>query len=127
MRTLDKNTIGLFMGTLFLLVGLAFFAPKSYAAVSISCQTAYGEKEFTIDENSVAMHKEVKSQRAVASVHNVNTIATHKGFKKVVYIDGNKHQINIEDAKNFNETNDYLAITNPKGHKMTYPLTCHNT
>jgi hypothetical protein len=48
------------------------------------------------------------------------------GFTKTLYIDGNKHRINIQNTNEFSDVNDYLSITSPKGHEMTYPLTCHS-
>ncbi|MGE3609362.1 MAG: hypothetical protein AB7I27_07230 [Bacteriovoracaceae bacterium] len=99
-------------------------------AESIVCTTAFGEKTFTIDNNHISFSKEDEggNHRAVASVdaQSVRTQTKNAGFIKTLYIDGNKHRINIKDVKSFSDVNDYLSITSPKGHEMTYPLSCHS-
>ncbi len=104
---------------------------QSQAAVqgTVVCTTAFGEKEITIDNNHVAFNREDNSgvKREISSINSVK-VRTHnkyKGFTKTLYIDGMKHKVHVEDASNFSEVQDYLSITSPKGHEMTYPLTCH--
>jgi TRAP-type C4-dicarboxylate transport system substrate-binding protein len=107
------------------------FVGQAQAAVSgtVVCKTAFGEKEITIDNDHVAFNREDDSgvKREISSVNSVK-VRTHnkyKGFTKTLYIDGMKHKVHVEDATDFNEVQDYLSITSPKGHEMTYPLTCH--
>ena len=100
------------------------------AVPTIKCETAFGEKSFTIDDNHISFNKEDESgvSRSISSVQgeSVRTQVKFKGFTKALYIDGNKYRINIKDANSFSEVDDYLSITSPKGHEMTYPLTCHS-
>lgn len=100
------------------------------ASRGITCSTAYGEKSFTIDDNRISFHKEDEQgvSRSISSVdaESVRTHKKHLGFTKTLYINGNKHRINIQNSNEFSEVNDYLSITSPKGHEMTYPLTCHS-
>lgn len=100
----------------------------SAAAPSIKCETAFGEKSFTIEDNRVSFHKEDEAgvSRSISSVQgeSVRTHVKHHGFTKTLYIDGNKHRINVKNVNSFSDVDDYLSITSPKGHEMTYPLTC---
>lgn len=104
---------------------------NAYSATpAIVCSTAFGEKTFTIDDDRISFHKEDESgaSRSISSINgeSVRTHKKHLGFTKTLYIDGNKHRINVQNANEFSEVNDYLSITSPKGHEMTYPLTCHS-
>lgn len=107
------------------------YVGNSQASVSgtVVCKTAYGEKEITIDNDHVAFNREDDSgvKREISSVNSlkVRTHNKYKGFTKTLYIDGMKHKVHVEDVGNFSEVQDYLSITSPKGHEMTYPLTCH--
>ena len=124
---LDTNTIQLLAGSLFLMLMLSFFGNKALAAPAINCQTAYGEKSFTIENNSVAFHENKKSNeqgRKISSTNNAIGNKTLNGFRKTLYVNGNKHLIHIENTKKLSDADDYMAVTSPKGHKMTYPLTC---
>lgn len=104
---------------------------QSQAAVegTVVCKTAFGEKEITIDNNHVAFNREDHSgvKREISSINSVKvrTQTQYKGFTKTLYIDGMKHKVHVDDVSNFSEVQDYLSITSPKGHEMTYPLTCH--
>ncbi|GEM_PF-529750 len=103
----------------------------SQAAVegTVVCKTAFGEKEITIDNSHVAFNREDNSgvKREISSINSVKvrTQTQYKGFTKTLYIDGMKHKVHVDDVGNFSEVQDYLSITSPKGHEMTYPLTCH--
>ena len=89
----------------------------------MSCQTNFGEKSFTIEGNSIAFHN-VQAGRGLSSVLPSKTKVSVEGFSKTVYKDGYKHLIHIENTNNLNAENDFLAITSPKGHKMTFPIHC---
>lgn len=121
MKTLSLSTILGFLGLILMIHSLS-----SQAAVV--CETAYGEKSFTIEDSKISFHKEALDGRSISSVSSdsVRTQTKHLGFVKTLYIDGNKHRISIENLKEFSDANDYLSITSPKGHEMTYPLTCHS-
>lgn len=96
----------------------------------IVCSTAFGEKSFTIHEESISFHKKdhLGASRSISSIPReaVRTHKKHLGFTKTLYVDGNKYQISIQNSKEFSEVEDYLSITGPKGHEMTYPLNCHS-
>ena len=123
-RTKEMTTTWFFAAALVVAV---FFAGQSEAATV--CKTAFGEKEITIDKDHVAFKREDDSgvKREISSVNSVkvHTKTEYKGFTKTLYIDGMKHKVHVEDVNGFNEVQDYLSITSPKGHEMTYPLTCH--
>lgn len=95
---------------------------------TIRCTTAFGEKSFTIEDQRISFHKEDEAgiNRSISSVER-ESVHTHRkqfGFTKTLYIGGNKHRINIQNTNAFSDVNDYLSITSPKGHEMTYPLSC---
>ena len=113
--------------TLMAVLGLGVLG-KAHAATAISCETAFGEKTFLIEEERIVFSKEnVETGRAISSIDQVRTERRHKGFDKVLYKDGLKHRIHIDDSATFNEVNDYMVITSPKGHEMTYPLSCRKS
>ena len=125
-RTLSLSTVLGFFGLI-----LMIHALYSHAATgAITCSTAFGEKSFTIEEDRISFHKEDEAgiNRSISSISSdsVRTHKKHLGFSKTLYIDGNKHRINVQNTNAFSDVNDYLSITSPKGHEMTYPLNCHS-
>lgn len=90
----------------------------------VKCSTNFGEKSFTIDRSTVSFHQKKDSGRSISSVLSTKTRKSAKGFNKTLYQSGNKHLIHIENQESFNSDNDFLAITSPKGHKMTFPINC---
>lgn len=128
MRDTKRETVHLFLGSLATLIFVAF-AGGAHGAVAkvgpIDCKTNFGEKSFTIEDENVAFHKvEEQIGRSVSSVYEARTQRIYKGVRKSLYLDGNKHLIHIENFDSFDNSQDYLAVTSPKGHKMTYPLNC---
>jgi len=125
-KTPSLSTILGFLGLLFTVHAFSANA----ASHGIECQTAFGEKRFVIEDGRISFHKEDEAgvNRSISSVaaDSVRTHTKHLGFTKTLYIDGNKHRINIQNSNAFSDVNDYLSITSPKGHEMTYPLTCHS-
>lgn len=120
MKILNRDTLQLLLSTCALLLCIGF--QNSYAE-SIHCKTAFGEKSFTIEDSSVAFHSKEKGRR-ISSTLEARTKVSYLGFRKVVYVNGNKNLIHIENKRHFNDSDDYLSVVNQKGHKMTYPLTC---
>lgn len=125
-KTLSLSTVLGFLGLM-----LMIHTMSSYAATgAITCSTAFGEKTFTIEDERISFQKEDDQgvARSISSVggESVRTHKKHLGFTKTLYIDGNKHRINVQNVNEFSEVNDYLSITSPKGHEMTYPLNCHS-
>lgn len=128
MKLLEREQIHLFLGSLALLSVLTIFNSANASSKlepTLNCTTNFGEKSFTLEEGTVAFHKvETKAQRSISSVYEARAQKTLKGIRKSLYLNGLKHTIHIEDFKNLNSGDDYLAISSPKGHKMTYPLNC---
>lgn len=118
MRVISKTIYGI------LFLALTQFQVSHAGIKPISCETNFGEKTFTIEGNTIAFHKEQHDGRSISSILSTKTRNSHKGFRKTVYKDGYKHLINIADKNNFNSNNDFLAVTSPKGHKMTFPINC---
>lgn len=100
------------------------------ASAEIKCSTAFGEKKFLIDSEKVSFYKEELSgpRREISSTDaaSVRTQNKNHGFSKTLYIDGLKYKINIHNQNQFSDVDDYLSITSPKGHEMTYPLNCQS-
>ena len=126
-KTLSLSTILAFLGLIIVIHSMSSFA---YAGEEIVCSTAFGEKTFSISGQKLAFHKEDEQgvSRAISSLNalSVRTQTKQSGFVKSLYINGNQYRINIKDAGSFSDVHDYLSITSPKGHVMTYPLTCHS-
>jgi hypothetical protein len=124
-KLFDTNTLQLLLGLVALMFVVTLLGQNAYAATRpINCQTAFGEKVFTIENNTIAFHQE-QAGRGISSITNARSQKTFQGFRKTLYIDGNKHLININNTSKFTDADDFLAVTSPKGHKMTYPLTCN--
>lgn len=93
----------------------------------ITCETPRGTKVLVIDDQKVSISQplRISQNRAVASVQGVRTKLEGPGFTKVLFHNGAKHIIHIEDRKNFSVVDDYLIIRSNEGHEMTYPLECN--
>ena len=116
------NNMARKLAFLFICFGMAL--PALAANKPITCKTNFGEKSFTIQDNSVAFHRERSDGRSISSVLSARTRAAQAGFKKTLYRDGYKHLISIHNTESFNSDDDFLAVTSPKGHKMTFPINC---
>ncbi len=128
-KSLSLSSVFGFLGLMLLVHSYQSMAAT--APAKIECETAFGEKKFTIQDELISFHKEDEMgvSRSISSVagQSVRTQKKHLGFSKSLYIDGNKYRISVQDVNTFSDANDYLSITSPKGHEMTYPLTCHST
>lgn len=127
-KAYQTHTLQLFAGLTFLLLIIGFFSERVHASFKefkpIHCKTAFGEKSFWIQGSTVAFHKKSNDGRSISSINNSIGQLNQIGFKKTLYIDNNKHVIRIKNTNNFNDADDFISITSPKGHKITYPLTC---
>lgn len=107
------------------LYGLLLANLPSMASVKpINCHTNFGEKSFTIQDNTVAFHQDRDDGRSISSVLSARTQASKQGFKKTLYKDGQRHVISILNLDKFSPNDDFLAVTSRNGHKMTFPLNC---
>ena len=116
------NTSIIFL--IMLIIGLSFSTVYASEELSMKCETTFQEKVIIIENNTVALKEPMRKGRSISSVHNSRTHVTQKGFNKILYIDGLKHKIHIDNIQDPSEINDFMAITSPKGHKMTYPISC---
>lgn len=93
----------------------------------ITCETPRGAKVIVIENQKVSLSQpfRLNQNRAVASVSGVRTKLKGSGFEKILYHNGAKHIIHIEDSKSFSSFDDYLIIRSSEGHEMTYPLECN--
>ena len=92
-----------------------------------TCYTPRMSKKIVITDKSVAISKpflKELGERSVASTTSVRTKFMGTGFEKVIFNNGNKHTVHIEDKSNFSQVDDYLLIKSKEGHEMIYPLTC---
>jgi hypothetical protein len=97
-------------------------------AQEIVCQTSFETLALTIkNNNEVELVKKESSQgRSISSINEAVTKKTTSGFEKTFYRDGNKYYISIENLTQFNMDYDFLVVSSPKGHKMTYSLDCES-
>lgn len=128
MRNLtNQKAIHLITGLLGLVLLVTLFGTSVHANVpKLKCETAFGTKVFTVEEQAIAFHA-TKRGRSISSVMDATTKKTFRGFRKTLYVNGNKHLIHINDIENLNSEDDFMAVTSPKGHKMTYALNCTQT
>ena len=66
----------------------------------------------------------IPNARSVASELHARTKLRGNGITKIVYLDGKKFTVHIEDKDNFSESKDYLVIRSRDRHEITYPLSC---
>ena len=111
-----------------LMLGFSYFLDQSAHAASIVCETAFQQKTIVITGDSVAFSQGEYSEqsRTISSVDHVRTEKKNKGFIKILQMNGQKHRVRIKDTEAFSELEDSLKITSPKGHEITYPLTCRS-
>jgi hypothetical protein len=108
----------------FLIMGQTAFA-------GITCSSDRMQKDLVISKSSVAFNEyhDSSDSRSIASsnLHGVRTQKTIKGFNKIVFFEGQKHTIHIDDVSNFSDVNDYITIRSQKGHEIIYPISCQNS
>lgn len=129
MRTNRLNFLPLAFSSIVGLFFIFFMGSAMAAAKPIHCSTSFGEKQFSIQGESVAFvdSKNIEKGREISSVSEITKVRTHKslaGFTKVLYRDGNKHKIVIKNTKSFDANEDFMTVISPKGHTMTYALNC---
>jgi len=126
MKALSLSSILGFIGLLLVIHTMNVKA----ATPKINCSTAFGEKNLIIEDHKVSFQQDDEEgvSRSISSMNenSVRTMKNHLGFVKTLYLNGNKHQINVKNVNSFSESSDYLTITSPKGHKITYPLNCES-
>lgn len=127
MKIFRKETLHLLLGSLMTVAFVALLSlPANASSIpSVECKTNFGEKEFTLEDNTIAFHTvDEGASRSISSIYEARIQKTHKGVKRSLYLNGNKHLVSIKDINNMNSDDDFLAITSPEGHKMTYPIIC---
>ncbi len=107
--------------------GLILIQAQAMAAPQIICTTPRESKVVLIKDTSIALSTPEKliNQRTVASVSSVRTKVEGKGFTKIIFMNGIKHTIHIENKNEFSDSNDYMVLRSGEGHEITYPLTCN--
>ena len=109
-----------------LMLAFSYFLDQSAQASEIVCKTAFEEKTIHISEDKMAFSNEAQldASRTISSIDHVRTEKKHKGFIKILNLNGQKYRLRIKDTEAFSELEDSLKITTPKGHEITYPLSC---
>lgn len=104
------------------------FGTKAFANQNpIVCKTHRGAKVFHIVGNRVSINlkSEEDGHRQPASTfqnarHKVNAL----GLTKIIFFEGQKHTVHINNMNGLSPLDDYVMITSKKGHQITYPLDC---
>ncbi len=114
-----------------IIVFMAFFMIGQSAFAGIVCSSDRMQKDLVISKTSVAFHEYQNSSDsrniASADLQGVRTQKTMKGFNKIVFFEGQKHTIHVDDISKFSDVDDYITIRSQKGHEIIYPLSCHNS
>ncbi len=110
---------------------MAFLIMGQTAFAAIVCSSDRMQKDLVISKSSIAFqeHKDSSDSRSIASSNllGVRTKKTAKGFNKIVFFEGQKHTIHVEDINSFTDVDDYITIRSQKGHEIIYPLSCLNS
>lgn len=114
-------------GICILFISLLVSVPAFSATREITCTTPRDSLQFDIGQTKVSFYSPLNSNesgREIASTTPVRTRLVGAGFNKVLFRNGQKHTIHINDDKEFSDVEDYLVIRSKKGHEMTYPISC---
>ncbi len=95
---------------------------RIYGQGEIVCVTPREYHRLIIRKTSVSVI--IPKLRSVASEVRARTKFIGNGLTKIVYLDGKKFTVHIEDQNNFSESKDYLVIKSQDQHEITYPLSC---
>jgi hypothetical protein len=126
---------------IFVLILIFIRISSQNAYSSINCQTNHFEHQFILEANKIAFKNDIinkqfakkneKKSREISSENgeNIHFIPIkvrpgHSGIERTLYLNNNHYQIHLKDIDQFDDKNDFLVITNPLGHSMTYPLSC---
>ena len=94
----------------------------AHAQGEITCETPRKYHRLVIRKTSVSIL--IPNTRSVASELHARTKLRGNGITKIVYLDGKKFTVHIEDKDNFSESKDYLVIRSQDRQEITYPLSC---
>ena len=101
------------------------------AFASIVCSSDRMQKDLVISNTSIAFqeYQDSSDSRSIASTNfqSVRTKKMNNGFNKIVFFEGQKHTIHINNTSDFSEVDDYITIRSQKGHEIIYPLSCQNS
>ena len=95
---------------------------QTRAEGEITCETPRKYHRLVIRKKSVSIM--IPKARRVASELHARTKLQGNGITKIVYLDGKKFTVHINDKDNFSESKDYLVIRSRDRHEITYPLSC---
>jgi hypothetical protein len=112
------------MKNLLVILSIVFALPAM--SKSITCSTPNDLKIVKIDEHKVTFLKSASdtNNREVASVEHVRTRSVGKSVDKML-IQGNiQFKFHIENSEKFSDVDDYVTMTSPTGHSVTYPISC---
>lgn len=92
----------------------------------ITCQTPRKTRVLTIRSHSVVVARPfaLNISRSPVSEQRARTRKRGNLLEKILYVNGNKHLVHIENVNSFSFLDDYLTIRNLQGHEITYPLEC---
>ncbi len=117
-----------------IILATLFLSVSSFASLpNIECTTTrMTGKKVIISQSKVTYVEEYMGnegpKREIASLEtsitNVRTMYSASGITKMLSFEGHQHTIHIENVASPSDMDDYLSIKSPRGHEITYPLTC---
>ena len=112
--------------TILILLALSTSLSVSARAVfykEIKCQTNRMAKGIKVTPDSVNFFEKGFS-RELASAPTRELAMANGSITRSFNFEGHKYQIHIENVERFSDFDDYLTITDKKGHEVLYPVTC---
>lgn len=94
------------------------------SAYSMECSTPRNEVEFKLEDKKITFYQDKEVQRSVASETSAAVFKEGNSLTQYFHYQGVKHLIHVQNVKRPNVHEDYLLLSNDKGEKMLYPLTC---
>lgn len=115
------------MKKIFTLIALMTLATSVSARAvfykEIKCHTNRMAKGIKVTEEGVNFFEKSFS-RELASVATREKSMTEGSVTRSFQFEGHKYTIHVEDVDNFSEMDDYLTISDSKGHEILYPVIC---
>lgn len=89
----------------------------------INCQTNRMAKGIKVTPDTVNFF-ERDFKRELASVPSREQAMTQGSVTRSFNFEGHKYTLHVENVESFSDVEDYLTISDQKGHEILYPVTC---
>lgn len=89
----------------------------------IKCQTNRMNKGIKITQSGINFYEQ-DFGREVASAPSRELAMSEGTITRSFNFEGHKYTLHVENVESFSDMDDYLTISDQKGHEILYPVTC---